>query len=246
MGLKTIFRRIVFLSYLVFAPLSNASEIKPYKISYLAEYTFLLPFDGIATKELARSKNGNWVLSNKVTASMFTLNESSIFKLDNSEIIPLKYEFQQNSFGKNKHTLLDFDWGNKQVAATSSKKGNVTYELPFTTLDKLTYQLQLRNELMANKTLSEYLVADKKRLKTYKFEVLGKEIISTELGELNTIKIQRIRDKKSNRSTLIWLAEDWDYLVVQLHQTEKGKLYKIKVAQASLDGTPITGISQQN
>ncbi len=244
MNLKTIFIRLIVLNCLAFTPISNASEIKPYKISYLAEYTFLLPFDGIATKELTQADNGTWVISNTVTASMFTLNESSIFKINDSEIIPLKYEFKQNSFGKNKHTLLNFDWGKKQVAAKSNKKGNLTYELPFKTLDKLTYQLQLRKELMATKKLSEYLVADKNRLKSYEFEVLGKEIINTELGKLNTIKIQRIRDKKSKRNTLIWLAEDWDYLVVQLHQTEKGKLYKIKVAQASLNGTPITGISQ--
>ncbi len=233
---------LLLSGYLLLTASTYASEIKPYKASYTAKYNWLLPFSGTATRELSQSKDGTWIISHKVTSSVIKLEESSHFQLEDSHIIPLRYQYLQTGLGKKRTTLIEFDWDNAKITGSSSKKGSFGYDLPLATLDKLTYQLQLRRELMAGNRPGTYRVADKRRLKEYAFELLGEELLDTKLGKLNTLKFKRVRDQKTKRKTLIWLAKDWDYMLVQLHQTEKNKLYQIKVTKASLEGEPITGI----
>ena len=235
--------RLILSGFMLLAINANAGDLKPYKISYTAKYTFLLPFNGTATRELSQSENGDWTISHKVVSSLIQLDETSHFRMKDSRIIASQYEYIQTGLGRKRHTLIEFDWNNKKVVGSSIKKKAFSYDLQQGTLDKLTYQLQLRRDLMAGNEYGNYRIADIGRTKEYAFEFLGEELLNTEVGQLNTLKLRRKRDPDAARETLVWLATDWDYLVVQLHQIEKGKLYKIMVTKASLDGESMTGVA---
>ena len=44
---------------------------------------------------------------------------------------------------------------------------------------------------------------------------------------------------------MLWLAKDWDYLLVRLHQAvTDGKEYQIMLKDGSVDGKPVTGIPE--
>ena len=135
------------------------------------------------------------------------------------------------------------DWQAGQVTNNvQDKPWNMA--LPANTLDKLSYQLQLRQDLSNQRDIQQqqYTIADGGRLKHYRFETQGEEILSTPVGKLNTIKVKRIREHDSKRITYLWLAKDWDHLIVRLRQKERdGKHYEINLARATLNGRPVQG-----
>jgi hypothetical protein len=100
--------------------------------------------------------------------------------------------------------------------------------VPTGTQDKLSYQLQLRLDLLAGKTDMTYAVADGGKLKEYRFKVTGEEQIDTPYGRYNAVRVMRDRGEDADRETLIWLAPELDYLIVRLEQTESdGKTYAL-------------------
>ena len=110
-------------------------------------------------------------------------------------------------------------------------------------LDKSTYQLALQEDVAAGKQSMSYQVLDGDEIETFDFRVLGEETVPTEAGQIDAIKVERVRDPtKSNRQTVLWFAKDWGHLLVRLHQVEKdGKEYRIMLKQGSVDGRAVQG-----
>ena len=88
-----------------------------------------------------------------------------------------------------------------------------------------------------------YQVVDGDEIETYDFRVLGEEKVGTRVGQVDAIKVERVRDPtQSKRQTILWFAKDWDYLLVRLHQVEKdGKEYQIMLQDGSVNGQPVKG-----
>ena len=136
---------------------------------------------------------------------------------------------------------MTFDWQAQQIIDTQS---NVQLSIPDNTLiyDKLSHQLQLQHDLMNGKTEFDYLIVDDDKLKNYRFRIVAEEILVTELGELRTVKLERIRDH-NKRATYIWFAKDWHYLLAQLEQREKdNEKYRIQLLNATVDGIDVVGM----
>jgi len=89
-----------------------------------------------------------------------------------------------------------------------------------------------------------YQVVDGDEIETYDFRVLGEERVRTKAGLIDAVKVERVRDPtKSTRKTVLWLAKDWNFLLVRLHQVEKdGKEYQIMLKQGEVEGRQVTGI----
>jgi hypothetical protein len=100
----------------------------------------------------------------------------------------------------------------------------------------------LRYDLQVLGKPNPYDIVDRKRLKQYRFELLGEELVETPIGKLNTVKLKRLRKEGSPRETIIWLAKDWDFLLTKIHQKENGKSYEIILSEGELAGKPITGL----
>lgn len=220
--------------------LADESFLKPYKATYKAKYNFLLPFKGQATRELIKNSDNEWQLIHKVSSPMIKLEEVSRFNWSDTRPIPIDYRYKQSALTKKRKISLDFDWPNLTVSNLSSDEP-LSFKLLPSTLDKLNYQLQLRYDLATNGNAGIYSVADRRRLKEYKFEAQGEELVDTPVGKLKALKLLRVRAKDSPRSTHIWLAKDWDYLLVKIQQKENRKSYEIVLAEGEFDGQPIRG-----
>lgn len=70
--------------------------------------------------------------------------------------------------------------------------------------------------------------------KQYDYEVVASEILTTAIGPLNTTKIRRVSNNNT-RETVIWLATDWDFLLVELSHTEKGDSHQLKIIQGRVN-----------
>jgi hypothetical protein len=168
------------------------------------------------------------------------MKESSLFEWDNNQPKPLQYHYQQKSIAKDKQHQLEFNWREQQVNHTTNKPPG-SFHLPKGTLDKLTYQLKMRHQLQLGQPLSTYSVADKRKLKDYRFNIVGSIELDTPMGKLNTLKIKRDRGTDSNRETVFWLAKDWDYLLVKIEQKENDKSHQITMVEGVLDGKTVRG-----
>ncbi len=87
-----------------------------------------------------------------------------------------------------------------------------------------------------------YQQVDQDRLKHYVATWLGEEQLKTKFGTFNAVKLEDRRPGRDEK-TLIWLAKDWDYMVLRLQRVEDGEPeYRVDLKAATLDGKPITGL----
>jgi hypothetical protein len=188
-------------------------ELAPYR----AEYT--VHADGFKVGEMTRSlqqEDGNWVLEN----TLHTTGLVALFKKDRltersvmgAAGQPLEYVYRYS--GRNKEVVerLTFDWNDHQAA--SLRDGRTRYmAIKDGTFDKLAHQVALRRDLARGLTRMAYAVADRSKVETYEFEVVGKERLVTSVGTFDTVKVKK-------GTTMLWAAPELDYLVVQIVQKE--------------------------
>jgi len=239
--ISTIATRLIYTLVLACAPfgLSRAEAPKDFSAIYAAK---IHGFEVKATRELKTLANGTQKLSFKATSWLANIEESSEFDWsEQAQLVPSSYQYHRTGLGKDRHADLSFDWQNKIV--TNDVQNNPwEMSIPDRVLDKLSYQVQLRSDLINQRPVLSYQVADGGRLKTYHFEIMGEEVLNTPLGQFHTVKVKRTRSTRKKRETYLWLAKDWDYLLVRLQQIEKGgKRYEINLAQAELAGETVKG-----
>lgn len=209
------------------APTAQAGPLTPYRAHYQAEFDLGLSFDGEAVRELKQHPDGSWELSIEASTLLASIDERSRFNATDHGLQPLQYRYQRKLLGKRRQATLTFDWAQGQVINDVQDKP-WAMAVPAGTLDKVSYQLQLRRDLAAGRRELEYRVADGGHIKDYRFESLGEEAVQTPAGRYRALKVRRVRDAGSRRDTLIWFAPELDYAIVKLRQTEgKGRHYQL-------------------
>lgn len=234
-------RRAVTLALALFGLPASALALEPFSAQYTADWQ-QVPVSGSAERQLAQAADGSWTLLFKASMLVSGLTEESRFRYDNQRFVPLSYRFERSGLGKSKNIAHDFDWKTKLVTG-NDRDHPVKLVLKSGLLDKSTYQLALQEDVAAGKQSMSYQVLDGDEIETYDFRVLGEESVPTEAGQVDAIKVERVRDPtKSNRQTVMWFAKDWGHLLVRLHQVEKdGKEYRIMLKQGEVNGRNVQG-----
>lgn len=210
---------------------------KPFHATYKAKFS---GFTIEATRELGTHPNGEQELIFSASTWLAKLRESSRFNWSDGQLVPSQYQYHREGLGRSRDAVLEFDWDKHKVVNNVQDKP-WRMDIPDGALDKLSYQLQLRSDLLNGKQTLQYNIADGGRLKTYLFEMVGEELLETRLGKLATVKIKKVRASGKKRVTYIWMAKHWDYLLVKLQQTEQdGKTYAIDLLRAEVDGKTVT------
>ncbi len=204
----------------------NGTPINSFKAVYTTAFDLGVSLSGEAVRELKPLENGDWSFTSEASSLMAGISEKTRFTyLPSEHIKPISYRYHRKVLGKSRKASIDFDWTNKRVT-TIVKDQPWKMSIPEATQDKLSYQLQMRLDLMAGKTEMTYAVADGGKLKEYRFTVTGEETIETPFGTYNAVRVMRDRGANAERETLIWFAPELDYLIVRLEQTETdGKTY---------------------
>lgn len=234
-------RRALLFALALFSLPALAAELKPFSASYTADWK-QLPVSGTASRSLEAVDKGLWKLSFQASMLVASLSEQSTLRVENTALLPQSYLYERSGLGKSKKVEQDFDWSAKQVLG-NDRGTPVRLPLNRGLLDKSTYQLALQYDVAAGKKSMSYQVVDGDDIETYDFRVLGEEVVSTEVGSVDAIKVERVRDPtQSSRKTVLWFAKDWNYLLVRLHQVEKdGKEYQIMLKDGMVDGKPVEG-----
>jgi len=201
-----------------------ASDLPPPFTAQYSLYAEGLPI-GEGTRRLVYEKQGKMRLESSSHTTGLTalfrddrITENSVFTIENGKIQPLEYHYRHKSSKRQKFEDVTFDWQRKKVTYKDKEKTTI-FALENDVLDKLLYQFVLMQDLKQGKRNFKYKVISKGKIKTYVLEFLGKEKISTGLGELEALKYQRV---SNNRSTVIWCAPSLQYLPIRVDHIEKG------------------------
>ncbi len=184
---------------------------------------------GEVRRTLTAAKDGSYIYESlsKPTglATLFVKDrifERSTWRYVSRHPRPESYLYERTGGRKERHVKLLFDW-NKGIVTNIIDNDPWKMRIPDLAQDKLLYQLTLMRDLQQGKKRLVYDVADGGKLKTYRFEILGKETVKTALGTVTALKLHR---RKKDKTITIWCAIDFNYLPVKIQQNggSEGKL----------------------
>ena len=218
-------------------------------LEYAAEYE--ASANGLAataTRSLSKLGENSYRLSNSLEASiagqtLANLEQASEFIIEEQRVVPLNYSYQLSGVSRASHAIF-FNW-DAEVAVSTEDDESWQLQLREGVMDELSYQLAIRQALLDN-TESEptfsFEIVDGDAIETQEYRVVGEEIISTPLGELDTLKLERVREASDERVTEIWLALEWDFLLTRIEQiNSSGLRISLELKSAELDGNSVRG-----
>lgn len=218
------------------AEMTSESLLKPYQAKYRITQNNL---SADASRKLAKV-GPHWRLSQTASKWFITIGEESLIEVtENQNLRPLQYRYE-NSLSSKRDQRIVFDW-------EANKASDETYRKPYTLplkadyADQLSAQLQLRQQLLNGQAQDkrwQQTIVKNGKIKTYQIEKLTEETIDTELGPIDTVKLRRKREG-SSAETFIWLAKEWNYMIVKLVQTEDDDSLSLELISATIDGSPM-------
>ena len=237
--------RFAWLLLLVLPPClataDSAAELKPYD----AVYSSKLKGFKVRVKRHLQVENDKLTVSIRIRKLWFSLAESSVLEFhDDGRLYPATYSHKRRGTSHDHDKELVFDWAECTVIDLLKPARNpLPVDKP--AYDTLGYQAQMRLDLMHDPELqhAEYSVTNGFRNRVYSFYRLSEEVLDTPLGKLNTIKFERAGDD-DGRQVFVWVAPDWDYLLVRIDQVKKpgAKAERLLLLRADIAGRPVEAI----
>lgn len=232
MSLAAILMSITPILSLSTEPSKTPDATPPFLTPYSAVYSTVWK-KGISLKvegkqTLTRKSGDLWQFVFSADSMIASLDETSTFYVKDHQIIPTKYQYKSKVLGKKRSATLTFDWKQNLVRNdVKDKPWNLAINPK--TLDKLSIQLQIRQDLKLGKNEFDYQIADGGYIKNWRFERKKRETINTELGRVSAIKIIRVDNASKGKQTAFWFVPKFDYLLVKLEHKEDGESYRLDI-----------------
>ena len=169
------------------------------------------------------------------------LEQASEFEWREQQIKPILYQYQTSGVSSDVETV-SYNW-DAGIALSADEDESWTLQLEGEVLDQLSYQQALAEDVASDIDAEEYSyrLIDGDVIETHRFRLIGEEQITTPLGKLDCLKLERIRDVNNGRSTIIWLAKDWSNLLAKIEQTNpSGLRIELTLTLALVNGETVT------
>jgi len=218
----------------------SAADLTEYSAKYLASANGL---KASATRTLERTSEGHYQLSNFLVAEfagkeLASLNETTQFSLRGETPQPHAYNYLLTGISQEARTIL-FNWDADLAVSTEDLESWPLQLIP-DTQDPLSYQAALQLVFkQENLTDISWPIVDGDKIEVQQFRVEGEEILETPVGSLRSVKLVRVRQDDS-KSTTIWLAKDWAYLLTKIEQvSSSGFKIVLELESAVVDGVNV-------
>jgi hypothetical protein len=236
----TRFSLLLLLILSSLTQLAFADTEQPYP-EFTADYNATwtggwFPINVDAQRSLRYQEDGSAVLTFAADSVIAGLEETSTFRFSDTVIQPLQYRYLRTGLFKEPDRNQLFNWQKKYIIDVDDQtvfEGHWHDQVQ----DNLSYHLQASIDLKQGKIQFTYPVFDRKKIKEFKFQMLGVETLNTQVGKIRTVKVEQIEKNKSKNKTYIWFAKDYDFLLVRLQQKQKdGQMYQIDLTAAYING----------
>lgn len=218
---------------LAFAALSFSTVSLANVAPFSATYNFSIEgkYNGTATRTLKQNGNQYQYNVNANVGKLASASQSTTLTNTNGVVIPVKSVTQYKIFGAGRATTLSFDNAKKQFV--SNYKGqNKTIAMPQTAYDDLSLELQIREDLKANRFRGNYVMADRNHVETVPFKKSAVTKITVPAGTFEVVRVDRVHEDK-DRQTSFWLGPKLDYLPVKVMQINDGKKLEMNLTKVN-------------
>ena len=201
----------------------NPLPFKNFELNYKAD------FNGMQIKavhRLTQLTKGQFKEYFEAKGLLGKVTETEFFDITSDEqIIPKENTYRRSLIGTKRTEKQQYDWSKNIVTYI---KGNKTDQIPLKSgyLDSMSHKQQLRRDMVAGKDVLTYAVISRGKLKQYTYQVISDEVLSTPVGPLDTRLIKRTSDD-GTKTTKVWLAKDWDFIMIRLERSDKGDTQKM-------------------
>ncbi len=146
------------------------------------------------------------------------IDERSEFRWSDGRPETLRYSFdQQMRFKSKKRSLSVMPNASRVSGRDDDGEFNLEYEPGL--LDRNLVVLALAGDVARDEQGLQYRVADKRKIDTNEYQVMGTEQLDTPRGKLDAVRVERLR-RDSGRKTTIWIAPALDHLPIRILQVE--------------------------
>lgn len=223
-------------------PIDPATPLfSPYTADYEATWDagwFPITID--AKRQLEPTENG-WKVSFEAYSRVADVSEVSNFTLTDFTIQPQSYYFKTTGFLTKSKRNMEAKWDENRVYLPYKEK-YAEYDMPSNLQDSISYQEQIRLELMQGKTEFSYPISYKDRIKNLEFKVKKSETLKSKDGPIETILVEQSNTRHKKEFTRIWFAKEHEYLLVKLYMSDKhGDTTLIELEDAVLGDKKILG-----
>ena len=197
-----------------------------------------------AIRKLEILEGGLYRLSNSIEASLAgqviaKLIQISEFHLGAEHLVPLSYNYLLTGIST-EASSINYDW-DAGLALSNENGENWPIKLTSGVMDELSHQFALRQQIKKGNTDTlEFQLIDGDEIEFHRYRLVGKEVLNTALGKLNSTQIELAQVESNERTTKIWLADDWQYLLVKIEQLDQSGLrIKLELESATVSGNKV-------
>jgi Protein of unknown function (DUF3108) len=223
-------RLLALALFLVVMPLTartTAASIQPFSQKYsLYRNGEAL---GVAELQYRQTSPGHWQFVSRTTATEGIAQVAGASAFEQSDLIVRQGQLEL--LGNRIETKVAWKTLAKTTKLVNSgtayqytdRKGSKQTPYSPGLLDQHSLTLALMADLRAGKNAGSlvYPIVNKGKLESNTFKIAGTQILSTALGKLNTVRVDRVRESSNGKSTSIWFASDRNFVPVMFQQLDE-------------------------
>ena len=114
----------------------------------------------------------------------------------------------------------EFDWNANQVQLNDGGNKS-TVALPPRTWDATSFAWNFSFVPPGDSKELKVNLTDGRRVTDYRYAILGREKLTTPLGEMDTLHVKKVQEEGDKRAFDVWLAVDKHYVPVRIRYSEK-------------------------
>lgn len=234
--LNIAYRRLLTLPLLLLAMLSTQVWSKDSAPQVLMSATYkgeISGWDVELERTLTQYPNGRYLLRSYASKVFASIEETSIFTLQNGQLRPQEYRYERSIFGKKSVEKIVYDWDKKRAQYTRSdrKKNNTEHTLTPGVLDPALYQLAIQADLAKDHDGLRYRFVKRKAIEQYELKAKTNETVALADKKYDAAVVLR-KDPDSEKSTKVWVIPALNHIIAKIHHVEKdGDAFEISLTK---------------
>lgn len=165
--------------------------------------------------------------------------EHSSGRLRDGRMEPLEYRRHTKVVGRDDRWSARFDW-TERVVTTSTEDGDFELPLDEDTMDPLSVTLALGRHLSGGAPEFTIGVLDEDEIDEHLYRASPPGPLQTELGCLEVIALERVRENSERYSTG-WYANELDHVPVRARHGKRGdREFDMRILRLELDGQAVS------
>lgn len=153
------------------------------------------------------------------------VKEHSILQIRDGQVLPTQYSYQRSGGRKERTYGLNFDWPRQELLFTETK---VSVPLQRGTQDTLSFVAQVMLKLQGGEHSFSMPIASRKRVRHYRVESLGTEVLATAIGP---VPVLHLKAEAIGRDTSyeLWCSQGHEFLPLKLLKIDADETIELTV-----------------